>query len=88
MEKLHLSWLVPSFCEKNIPVFYKQPSYWEFNVKNGLKVKQIAKQPPTLKRLMQKNLVKLWVNNLTFSILSSLQLNFSTIVLAQLNCVQ
>ena len=27
---------------------------------------------------MQENLVKLWVNNLTFSILRSLKLNFST----------
>ena len=40
-------------------------------VKNGLKVKQLAKQHPTLKMLIQK----FW---LKFSILSSLKLNFST----------
>ena len=48
------------------------------NVKNGLNVKELAKQPPTLKRLMQKIMVGLWVKNLTFSILSSMKLNFST----------
>ena len=32
--------------------FYKQPKV--SNLKNGLKVKQLGKQPPTLKTLMQK----------------------------------
>ena len=32
--------------------FYKQPICWGSNVKNGLKVKQLAKEPPTLKALM------------------------------------
>ena len=59
---------------------YKQPSCYRSNVKNGLKVKQLAKQPPTLKTRIQKNFVELWVNNLTFSILSSLKLNLSTAV--------
>ena len=54
------------------------------NNKNGLKAKQLAKQPPTLKTLMQKILLQFWVKNLTFSILSSLALNVS----AQLNCVK
>ena len=49
-------------------------------LKNGLKVKQLAKQPPTLKTLMQKILVGLWVKNFTFSILSLLKLNFLTTV--------
>ena len=53
MEKLHLSLLVPIFYEKNILVFYKQSSFEGSNVKNGLKVKQFAEQPPTLKTLMQ-----------------------------------
>ena len=44
----------------------------------GLKVKQLAKQPPALKMLMQKKLIELWVKNFTFPILSSLKLNFST----------
>ena len=35
--------------------FFKQPSCYGSNVKNELKVKQLAKQPPTLKMLMQKN---------------------------------
>ena len=39
--------------------FYKQPSCYGSNVKNGLKVKQLAKQPPTLKVRMQKILVQL-----------------------------
>ena len=39
--------------------FYKQPSCKGSNVKNGLKVKQLAKQPSTVKTLMQKNLVGL-----------------------------
>ena len=50
------------------------------NVKNGLKIRQLAKQPPTLKPLTQKILGELWVNNLTFSISSSLKLNFTIIV--------
>ena len=74
MEKLHLSWLVPIFYEKNILVFF----YYGSNVKNGVKVKQLAKQPPKLKMLMQKILVGLWVKNFTFSNLISLKLNFST----------
>ena len=37
------------------------------NVKNGLNVKQLPKQPPMLKTLMHKILVGLWVKNLTFS---------------------
>ena len=44
------------------------------------KVKQLAKQPLTLKTLMQKIFVGLWVKNFTFSIVSSLKLNFSTTV--------
>ena len=59
---------------------YKQPSHQGSNIKNSLKVKQLAKQPPTLKRLMQTSLVGLWVKNFTFSMLSSLKLNFSTTV--------
>ena len=55
------------------------------NVKNGLKVEQLAKQPPMLKTLMLKLLVGLQVKSFTFSILSSLKLNFSTT--RQLNCV-
>ena len=61
-------------------LFYKQPSCWRSIVKNGLKVKQLVKQPPTLKTLMKKTLVALWVKNFTFSILSSLKLNFSETV--------
>ena len=57
---------------------YKQPSCYGSNVKSGLNVKQLVKQPPTLKTLMQKSLVGLWVKNLTFSFLSSLKLNLST----------
>ena len=59
MEKLHLSSLVQIFYEKNIRLFYKQRGYKESNVKNGLQVKQLAKQPQTLKTLMQKILVAL-----------------------------
>ena len=33
--------------------FHKQPSYFGSNVNNGVKVKQLAKQHPTLKTLMQ-----------------------------------
>ena len=58
IEKLHLSWLEPIFYEKNIHIFFnKQPSYYGSNVKNGLKVKQLAKHHPTLKTLTQKILV-------------------------------
>ena len=32
--------------------FYKQPSCEGSNIKNGPKVKQVAKQPTTLKRLL------------------------------------
>ena len=38
--------------------FYNQPSCYGSNVTVGLKVKQIAKQPSTLKTLLQKILVK------------------------------
>ena len=34
--------------------FNKQPVCSGYNVKNGLKIKQLAKQPPTLKMLLQK----------------------------------
>ena len=37
--------------------FNKQPSCDGSNVKNGLKIKQLAKQPLMLKTLMQKILV-------------------------------
>ena len=58
------------------------------NVKNGLKVKQLAKQLPTLKTLMQKtSAIGLWVKNFTFSILNLLKLNFSTIFLARGNLI-
>ena len=33
--------------------FHEQPICQGSNVKNGLKVKQLAKQPPALKTLMQ-----------------------------------
>ena len=67
--------------DKDIQVFFnKHPSCWGSKVKNGLKVKQLAKQPPTLKTLIQNFLAEHWVNNLTFSILSSLKLNFFTTV--------
>ena len=56
--------MVPIFYEKNIIVFFKQPSYYGSNIENGLKVKQLAKQPPTSKTLlMQKILVGFWVKN-------------------------
>ena len=45
--------------EKYTRFIYKQPSYYGSNVKNSLKVKQFAKQPPTLKKSMQKILVGL-----------------------------
>ena len=60
--------------------FYKQSSCIGSNVKNGLRVKQLAMQPSTLKTLMQKVLVGLWVKNFAFWILSLLKLNFSTTV--------
>ena len=60
--------------------FNKQPSCWGSNIGNGLKVKQLAKQLPTLKALIRKIFVELWVNNLTFSILSSLKQIVSTTV--------
>ena len=41
----------------NTRFFYKQPSCQGSNVKNGLKVRQLAKQPPMLKALMQKFLL-------------------------------
>ena len=45
MEKLHLSW----FYEKNIHVVFISNQVTKgLNVKNGLKVKQLAKQLPTL----------------------------------------
>ena len=56
-------------------------------VKNGVKVKQLAKQPPTLKTLMQKILVRLGVKKFTFSILSSLKLNFFQPFLARDNLI-
>ena len=34
--------------------FNKQPVCSGYNVKNGLKIKQLAKQPPTLKMLLRK----------------------------------
>ena len=34
--------------------FYKQPSCLRSSVKNGLKIKQLAKQPPTLTTPLQK----------------------------------
>ena len=46
--------------------FYKQSSWYGSNVKNGIKVKQLAKQPATLKTLMQKILVGLWVKQFKF----------------------
>ena len=52
---------------------------------------KMVKQPPTLKTLMQKILeLNSGVKNFTFSILSSLELNFFTtfLVMWQINCVQ
>ena len=60
--------------------FYEQLICEGSNVKNGLKVKQLAKQPPTLNVLMQKNLVGPWLKNVIFSILNSLKLSFCTTV--------
>ena len=46
------------FCDdKNTLFFNKQPSCYGPNVKNSANVKQLAKQLPTLKALMVKNLV-------------------------------
>ena len=39
--------------------FYKQPSCQWSDVKNFLKIKQLDKQPPTLKALLQTTLVEL-----------------------------
>ena len=61
-----------------IRFFYKQPSCYGFNVKNGLKVTQLAKQPP-FKKLLRKILVGL-TKKILFWILSSLKLIFSTTV--------
>ena len=66
--------------------FNKQPSCKESNVKNGVKVKQLAKQPRTFKT-MQKILVGLGVKYFTFSILSSLKLNFFQPFLARDNLI-
>ena len=55
-------------------VLYKQPSC------QGSNVKQLAKQSPTFKTLLQTVLVEIWIKNFTFSILSSLKLNFYTTV--------
>ena len=52
MEKLHLSWLVPLFYEKNVLVFFISNQVTQgLTLKNGL-VKQYAKQHPTLKTLI------------------------------------
>ena len=65
------------------------PSCEVSKFENGLKVKQLTKQLPTLKTLMQTILDRVWVKNFTFSILCSMKLNFSTqLFLAQLNYVQ
>ena len=48
--------------------FYKQLSCWGSNVKNCQKNKQLGKQGPTLKTLMQKILVGLWVKLLLFNL--------------------
>ena len=46
------------FCDdKYTRSFNKQPSCYGSNVKNALKVKQIAKEPPKLKMFMQKILM-------------------------------
>ena len=68
-------WQTPLHCREDSlhAFFYKQPSCYGSNVKNGLKVKQLAKQPSTLKKFG-------WTLNFTFSILSLLKLNFSTTV--------
>ena len=59
-------------------LFYKQPSCYGSNVKNGLKVKQLAKQPSALKTQMQKILVgllnkKIYFFNFKFSQVKFLQ---------------
>ena len=61
--------------------FVRNQNYTFFisnHVANGLKVKQLVNQPLTLKTLMQKTLVGLWVKYSTFSLSSSLKLNIST----------
>ena len=40
------------YTDKLTRFFNKQPSCSGSNVKNGLKVKELAKHPPTLKKLM------------------------------------
>ena len=52
-----------NFLREKYNRFFKQPSYYGSNIENGLKVKQLAKQPPTSKTLMQKILVGFWVKN-------------------------
>ena len=65
------------------------PSCEVSKFENGLKVKQLTKQLPTLKTLMQTILDRVWVKNFTFSILCSMKLNFPTqLFLAQLDYVQ
>ena len=46
-----------SFYQSFVHFFNKQPSCYGSNVKNCLKVKQLAKQPTTLKMPMQKSFV-------------------------------
>ena len=53
-----------------------------FNVKNGLKVQQLAKKPSTLKMLMQKILVKHFFN------FKFAEAKFLHNFLVQLNCIQ
>ena len=60
--------------------FNKQPKLLRSSIKNGLKIKQLAKQPPTLKMLLETNLVELWVKSFTFPVFSSPNLNFSATV--------
>ena len=55
------------------------------NVKNGLKVKELAKQPPTLKTLIQKVLVGLWVKKLTFNIRKIVDFTYSLKKLLTIN---
>ena len=55
----HSTLLLVFFCNDKYTCFFfsKQPSCLGFSIKNGPKVKQLAKQPPTLKMLLQKDLV-------------------------------
>ena len=59
-KEIKWNWSIPNdtLAFEGLIFFHKQPSCSGFNVKNGLKVKQLAKQPPTLITLMQKNLVE------------------------------